>query len=232
MRVTLQQCGSIQNIEKCNRSSEWIAYQAGRSLACEHRVSKSCSKAVVWTIYPDLSGLNLSPHRKPSFAPSLHIHLHYPLFTFQQMPKASNLGSCSSQLKGSPDGRWDTEGESSAPKTYELMIVASSAQVDSLLSCVAVMLCQGESRGEDCGKFWNCYQVYQSSFGKLRRFSSLSFGSTAVMSSWKVWAAGLIYGCGAVAWPKGTGCWAFFWSQTKTIYDAIWTIYDGLLLIG
>ena len=87
------------------------------------------------------------------------------------------------------------------------------------------------SRGEDCGKFWNCYQVYQSSFGKLRRFSSLSFGSTAVMSSWKVWAAGLIYGCGAVAWPKGTGCWAN-WSQTKTIYDAIWTIYDGLLLIG
>ena len=145
MRVTLQQCGSIQNIEKCNRSSEWIAYQAGRSLACEHRVSKSCSKAVVWTIYPDLSGLNLSPHRKPSFAPSLHIHLHYPLFTFQQMPKASSLGSCSSQLKGSPDGRWDTEGESSAPKTYELMIVASSAQVDSLLSCVAVMLCQGEA---------------------------------------------------------------------------------------
>ena len=61
------------------------------------------------------------------------------------MPKASNLGSCSSQLKGSPDGRWDTEGESSAPKTYELMIVASSAQVDSLLSCVAVMLCQGEA---------------------------------------------------------------------------------------
>ena len=44
---------------------------------------------------------------------------------------ASNLGSCSSQLQGSPDGRWHTEGGSSAPKTHELMIVAPSAQVDS-----------------------------------------------------------------------------------------------------
>lgn len=38
-------------------------------------------------------------------------------------------------IPGSPDGRWDTEGESSAPKTYELMIVAFLIAIIWVYSC-------------------------------------------------------------------------------------------------